>query len=269
MKFTQWWCFWVALIFVFAWGGSFLAARTEESSAVNAPSSTEVQTDSVETQSSSDGPEQKQPTLVPDRDTAADVEASRLYNELRRKFLDNRAKTVDWWLEATAIFLTLLSVAAAILGYFGFKKLTSIESEARESMEASAQSAQNAQGYEEAVRGYVKEAKASRDELQSITDTEKQKAESPGNVLYEANEVKKFDVSLGRAVTAAISFEEQNKTEEAIEKWRSIANIAEETAAPGPLRLKHGLRPANSCLLRVWIMRTGKGSLKPMIRRLS
>ena len=231
MKFSQIWCMIVALLVVFAVAVSCPSAQTEEPSAVNDPSSAEVQPDSVEAQPSSDEPEQKKAALAPSRDTApaADVETARLYNEFWSKFLDGRARKVDWWLEATAIFLTLIGVAAAILGYLGFKRLDRIESEARKNMEASAESAQNAQRYEETVRGYVKEAKARRDELQSIT--EEQKADSPDSALYKANEVEKFDVSLGQAVAAAISFEEQNKTEEAIEKWRSIANIAEETAA--------------------------------------
>ena len=233
MKFSQIWCMIVVLLLDLAAMVSFLSAQTEDSSAVNVPSSAEVQSDSVEAQPSSDEPEQKQPTLAPSRDIAAAQVKTELLNELRSELLDARTKTVDWWLEATAIFLTLLSVAAAILGYFGFKRLDRIESEARESMEASAKSAQNAQCYEEAIRGYVKEAKTSRDELQSIV--EEQKSEVPSNASSEdqikKNIQQKFGAALEQAVAAAMSFEQQNKIEEAIEKWCSIANIIEETDA--------------------------------------
>ena len=254
MRFSQRWWVIVVLLFAFAVTVSAPTAQTEEPSPVNAPSSAEVQ-------SSSDEPGQKQPTLTPNRDmTAADVEIDRRVNELwrellnnRKKTIDDRAKTIDWWLEATAIFLTLLGVAAAILGYFGFKRLDRIESEARKNMETSEKHAQEAQRYKEEAqrdlekirdeaqrdlekirdeaRRYLEETKASRDESQAIM--EKQRADLADNAPYkidedEKNGQQKSD-SLNQAVAAAISLQQQSKIEEAIEKWRSIANIAEGT----------------------------------------
>ena len=235
MKFSQVWCMIVALLVVFAVTVSFLSAQTEEPSAVNAPSSAAVQSDSVEVQSSSDKPEQKQPTLAPSRGmaAAADVETERRFNELRHELLDAREKMVDWWLEATAIFLTLVGVAAALLGYFGFKRLDRIESEAREYMKVSEEHAQAAQRYKEEAQLNLEDTRVSRDESQSIT--ERLKAEFADNDSYKAadedekNDQQELDPSLDRAVSAAISLEQQNKIEEAIRKWRSIANIAEGT----------------------------------------
>ena len=228
MKFSQRWWAIVALLSVFAMSAIVFAAQTEGSSAVNAPSSAKVQSDSVEAQSSSDEPEQKQPALVPSRDTtlATDVETERRFNELRRELLDAREKIVDWWLEATAIFLTLLGVAAAILGYFGFKRLDRIESQARENMEESEKHAQEAQHY-------LKEIKARRDEADSLVKG--MNAEVVGDDPDKASEVveniqQNPDSSpIDRAVAAALSLQQQNRTEEALEKWRSIANIVEET----------------------------------------
>ena len=214
MKFSHRWWVIVALLAASAVTVSFLSAQTEEPSAVNAPSSAAVQSDSVEVQSSSDEPEQKQPKqpkLVPDRDSAADVETAHLYNELRSKFLDDRAKMVDWWLEATAIFLTLLGVAAAILGYFGFKRLDRIESEARENVEASEQHAQEAQRYKE---------EAQRD-LETIKEEAQRYVEDIKTTLGK--------IKIDRAVSEAILLQQQNRTDEAIEKWHSIATITEET----------------------------------------
>ena len=214
MKFSHRWCMIVVLLLDLAAMVSFLSAQTEEPSAVNDPSSAEVQPDSVEAQPSSDDPAQKQPkqpTLVPDKDTASDVEISRLYNEFRSKFLDDRAKMVDWWLEATAIFLTLLGVAAAILGYFGFKRLDRIESEARENVEASEQHAQEAQRYKE--------------EAQSDLETIKEEAQR----YVEDIKMTLGKIKIDRAVSEAILLQQQNRTDEAIEKWHSIATITEET----------------------------------------
>ena len=193
MKFSHRWCMIVVLLLDLAAMVSFLSAQTEEPSAVNDLSSAEVQPDSVEAQPSSDESEQKQLALVPSRDMAAAKVKTELLNELRSELLDNRAKMIDWWLEATAIFLTLVGVAAAILGYFGFKRLDRIESDARENMAASERHAEGA-------RRYVKEIKTMRDK-----------------------------VKMDSAVSEAISLQQQKRTDEAIEKWRSIANITEGT----------------------------------------
>ena len=228
MRYSQRWGMIVVLLFAFAWTVSAPTAQTEEPSSVSAPSSAEVQSDSIEAQPSSDESEQKKPTLTPNRDmaSAAYVEMDRRFNELRREILDDRAKVIDWWLEATAIFLTLLGVAAAILGYFGFKRLDRIESEARENMEASAEHAQEAQSN-------LEEIKARRDEAYSllvgmtaeVADDDPSKAsevvknvqQNPGSSLID------------RAVSEAILLQQQNRTDEAIEQRRSIANITEGT----------------------------------------
>ena len=126
----------VALLFAFATTVSFLSAQTEEPSAVNAPSSSEVQ-------SSSDEPEQKQPTLVPNRDTAAaNVETERRFNELRRELLDDRAKTIDdraktidLWLVVIAIILTFFGIAIPIITYNRLNRLGESEKEAQRYVE--------------------------------------------------------------------------------------------------------------------------------------
>ena len=172
MKFSQRWCVIVALLFTFSGTVSVLAAQTEEPSVVDTPSSTEVQ-------SSSDEPEQKQPTLTPNRDTAADVETDRRFNELRRELLDDREKTIDSWLVVITIVLMLFGIAIPIITYNRLNKLEEIEKEARR---------------------YVEEIKTFRD---------------------------KFEIEW--MVSEAISLQQQNRAGEAIEKWRSIANITERT----------------------------------------
>ena len=50
------------------------------------------------------------------KDAVADADISRRFseirNELRRELLDDRAKTIDWWLRAAAIYLTLFGIVA-------------------------------------------------------------------------------------------------------------------------------------------------------------
>ena len=216
MKFSHRWWMVIALLFAFTSTASFLTAQTEGPSAVNAPSRAEVQSDSVEVQSSSDEPEQKQPTLAEDRDTAAAKVKTELLNELRRELLDDRAKTLDWWLAATAIFLTFLAIIIPIIaligGRFSFKKFNEIKDQAQR---------------------YVEEIKTRRDEADSLVKG--MNAEVVGDDPDRASEVveniqQNPDSSpIDRAVAAALSLQQQNRIEEAIEKWRSIANIVEET----------------------------------------
>ncbi len=166
MKFSQIWCMIVVLLSVFSGTVSFLAAQTEEPAAVHTPSSAEVQ-------SSSDEPEQEPPTLATEgvssstekqvsapasreiTSRAADVETESLSNELWRELLDYRAKMIDWWLATTAIFLTLLGVSAALLGYFGFKKLDTIESEAQRLLEEIRSIHAESDMYRESVRSIL------------------------------------------------------------------------------------------------------------------
>lgn len=226
MRYSRRWWVTVAVLYAFAWTVSAPTAQTEEPSSVSAPSSAEVQSDSIEAQPSSDEPEQEQPTLTPNRDTAAaaNVEMERRFNELRRELLDDRAKTLDWWLAATTIFLALIGVATAIFGYFGFKSFGRIESEARKNMEASEKHAQEAQSN-------LEEIKARRDEADSLIKG--MNAEVADDDPSKASEVVKNvqqnpDSSLiDRAVSEAILLQRQNRTDEAIEKWHSIANITE------------------------------------------
>ena len=77
--------------------------------------------------------------------TTADPEIERRFNDLRRELLDDRSKHVDWWLNATAIFLTLISVLGVLGGYFGFRRFHEIESEARKNVRKSQQHASEAQ----------------------------------------------------------------------------------------------------------------------------
>ena len=194
MKYSQKWLVFVALLVVFAVAVSLLSAQTEEYSDGNAPSSAEVQSDSAEAQLSSDEPKQKPLTLAPNRDTtasAANIETDQRTAVSRREFLDYQERKLNWWLEATAIFLTLIGAGAAVLGYFGFKSLDETKNRARENMEASEQ-------HVEAAQRYVEDIKTMRDKIE-----------------------------MDSAVSEAISLQQQNRTDEASEKWRSIAAIAE------------------------------------------
>ena len=164
-------------------------------------------------------------------DSATDVEIQRRFNELqrellddRREFLDKRSKDIDWWLTAIIIFLTFFAIIVAIIGIFGFQRFREIEKEARQSVLA-------AEKHAEQAGHVVKEIEAKRDEAQSLLKDIN--AETAHNDPDKASEVvetvqQSSAASLtDRVVADAISLQQQGKVKEAIEKWRSIADVAE------------------------------------------
>ena len=157
---------------------------------------------------------------TPQKDTFADAKISRLFNELRHELLDHRAKIIDWWLSATAIFLTLLGIVAVIAGYLSFKRFSEIEIEARRNVELSREHAEEAQTL-------VGEIKKKRNEAINLT------AETVGKDPDEAHKVAKnvqenpLSSSISRAVADAVLLQRQGKIEEAIEKWRAVANVVD------------------------------------------
>ena len=202
-----------------------LTAQSGQSSTTDTTISSEVPPPDSE-------PQRVQAELVPDKsgiDNATDVEIQRRLNEFhrellddRREFLDKRAKDVDWWLTAIVVFLTLIAilltffaVVVAIVGYFGFQRFRDIETKAEKHAE-------------EAER-IVEQIKATRDEAHSLLKD--MTAETTHNDPDKASEVVETVQQnpaaslIDRARADAISLQQQGKVEEAIEKWRSIANV--------------------------------------------
>lgn len=171
--------------------------------------------------------ERVQPAADPNEgglDVATAVEIQRRFNELRSEILEGREKTVDWWLTATAISLTLLGVVAVLGGYLTFRRFREVETEARENVATSKQHAENA-------RSLVEEIKAKRDEAESLVGmTAETVGEDPDKTRKAAEDVQEDPKAslIDRAIADAVLLQEQEKIDEAIEKWHSIANITEE-----------------------------------------
>ena len=164
--------------------------------------------------------------------TAVDVGIQRRFdklgNELRREILDDRAATIDWWLTATAVFLTLLGALAAFLSIIGFSRFREIEAEAKKSIEEAQRRVEeinelNKRAGEatqqiERERGRITRASVLSDDPDRARQAEEASPEVPQ---------KSAASPLDRAITEALSLQQAGKIEEAIEKWRSIANVAE------------------------------------------
>ena len=184
-------------------------------------------TPDTRTGSSGKTPLQQQPVAVPeaaDLDAAVDIAISPRFNELRRELLDHRAKIVDWWLAATAIFLTLLGLVAVIAGYLSFKRFREIEIDARGNVESSRIHAEEA-------RKLVGEIKERRDEAESLLKglTAEAVHDDPGEAQRAAENVQENPTAslIDQTVAAAVLLQRQGNIEEAIEKWRAVAVISE------------------------------------------
>ena len=193
------------------------------------PGELPVASTTADTRTGSSGktPLQQQPVAVPeaaDLDAAVDIAISPRFNELRRELLDYRVKTVDWWLAATAIFLTLLGIVAVAAGYLGFKRFREIEAEALRNVESSRK-------YAEEAWNLVGEIKERRDEVNSLVEgmTAEDVQNDPDEAQRAAKNVREDPSSspISQAVAAAVLFQWQGKIEEAIEKWRAVAVISE------------------------------------------
>ena len=166
-------------------------------------------------------------TNLPARSTIPseiEVERQSRFNDLRREVLDDRAKLVDWWLAATAIFLTLLGIVAVIAGYLSFKRFREIEAEARQNVTASQQ-------YTEEARHLVEEIKAKRHEAESLMEglNAQIASDEPGKATQAILSVRQNpEASLtDKAISDAVSLQQQGKRDAAIEKWRAIAHVVE------------------------------------------
>ena len=116
-----------------------------------------------------------------------------------------------------AVFLTFFAVVVAIVGYFGFQRFRDIEAKAEEHAG-------------EAER-FVDQIKAKRDEAESLlkditAETVRNDPDKASEVVETVQQNSAASL-IARATAAAISFQQQGEIEQAIEKWGSIANVAE------------------------------------------
>ena len=152
--------------------------------------------------------------------TADNVEIQRHFNELRGELLDKRAVSIDRWLSVIAIVLTFFGVVVAVAGYIGFTRFREIETEAKGYVK-------DAERLVEEIKNYHYESARYLDSIKTVTaeivadNPEKAKqvaanvGENPGASLID------------KAIAQAVFLQQENKKDEAIEKWRAVAHIAE------------------------------------------
>ena len=144
-----------------------------------------------------------------DPDVESEIEER--FRKIESEIVNKRDKSIDRW-------LTMIGLVAVIAGFVSFHRFRQIETDARQHVE-------EVKGFVEEIKGHRDEAKAYNEELKKLNA--EVVSENPGEATSTATSVREDrEASLiDRAVAAAVLLQQQEKTEEAIAKWRSIANI--------------------------------------------
>lgn len=176
-----------------------------------------------------------------DVDPSAKVEFQQLFNDLRKEYLDTRAKSVDWWLEFIGILLTLFAVLIAIAGYIGFREFRRLRDEAERDANE--------------IRSHLSKVLESGAELERVregTETSVVKTESDeaiqrtretlsAEVFATLSDDEEFEIVMqdfeqipnlsviDKTIVDAYRLQRDNRIKEAIQKWRSVATIVGET----------------------------------------
>lgn len=204
---------------------TFLLAQTNDTPdpEVTSPSNNTNQEDSTKVQLQSD--DSTSSSTNEKNASTTEVELQRLFNEVRKEYLNDRSEYIDMWLAVIAIVLTFFAVVVAIAGFIGFREFRRLRNEA---------SLYVAEMQEDVTK--VKEGKVEFDEaVQNVRQTINaevfdtlSKSEEFENSLRDLLQVPNLS-SVDKAITDAYALQRNGKIKAAVQKWRSIANIVAET----------------------------------------
>ena len=155
-----------------------------------------------------------------------EVEIQTRFNEIRSELLDEQALFIDRWLNVIAIILTFLGVVVAVATFVGFSRFRAIEKKANASVKSAAAAEEDAKHHLQKIQ------KISEKALAKFSDLDASFAAANPTVAYQT--VTKIrdnpDATLiEKAIADALALQQQGKQEDAIEKWRAIAQITEES----------------------------------------
>ena len=166
------------------------------------------------------------PSTEPAIPTVIDTDIQIRFNELRRELLADRVSVFDWQLTITSIALTLVF---GIIGFLGFRRFREIETAARKGAESAAKHAEDA---ERCVREIEKNWNISQEIIRDMRDMNAQNAaNNPGKASQAVRVVAENPRAslIDKAIAHAVSLQQEGRKNDAIEKWRAIAHVAEES----------------------------------------
>ena len=173
-----------------------------------------------------------------DTNNTPDVETQRQLNglrqgqlELRQELLDHRhvflnstARSITWWMTLFSLFVAGM---IAVLTFFGIDKFDDLETEIRNKF----------QGLEDDARARLEQLEGFRkrgaevvqrleENLTSESLKDPEEAKRIEEIIEEVSQDPEAILS-DRAVANALTLQQTGRIDEAIERWRSISNVAE------------------------------------------
>ena len=158
--------------------------------------------------------------------TEIEVEIQSRLNELRSESLDNHAIAINWLLAIIALALAVFGIVIPAAGIFGVRRYRKIETEAKTSVK-------EVDTQLEVAKRIVKEIERKRDEAEEIIQgmnaqtaiDDPEKASQAVESIRENPEAS----PISKTIALAFSLQQQGKINDAIEKWRAVAHVAEES----------------------------------------
>ena len=166
----------------------------------------------------------------------SDIENQRQINDLRSEYLDDRAASLNQWLVVIGLVLAFFAVAipvvTGIAAYVAYTQFQRIESEAAGYLK-------EAKGYANEASQYLKDIQAQKkiaeEVVSGLTSGDISKLVQPGTSelspeareLLQTIQLDPGASTIDKAIIEAVKLWQEGKTDDAIEKWGSIANISE------------------------------------------
>ena len=173
-------------------------------------------------------------------DPSTKVELQQLFNDLRKEYLDIRAKSVDWWLEFIAIVLAFFAILIAIAGYIGFREFRRLRDEAKSNANEIRSYLSNVLESGAELERIRSEAEISAVKTESDEAIQNMREAFNAEVFATLFNNQEFERSLqdfeqilnltfiDKAMIEAYKLQKDDKIADAIQKWRSIAIIVDE-----------------------------------------
>ena len=147
-------------------------------------------------------------------DPSDKAELQQLFNDLRKEYLDTRDGAINWWLQFITIVLAFFGIVVVVLGYLGIKNFRELEARAEKSVEK--------------IEENLALSNARLGETTSIDIGDSEKIPEIKKTIKDV-QLDPDPSFIDKVLTEIYTLQLNGKVEGAVEKWRSVANIAEGT----------------------------------------
>ena len=160
------------------------------------------------------------------------VDVQTRFNEIRSELLDEQASSFNLTLTVFGLFIGLFSMVIAIVGLMGFKKFREIETEGKASVKSVNKAVETANQHLLHTERLLQDMKKINEEATDIFKGmhAMSVAANPTEATRTVKNVQNnpYASLIDKAIADAVSLQRQNKREDAIAKWRAIAEIMKE-----------------------------------------